>query len=118
MTAKQAKRQRQREARETRHRVFMREPVLLDELPAVDDPEPVIRAFLDKCDRERARKIHPVVRLDEEGIDWGVEPRDGDLIGFGMHPYRFVPIGSQDDEETEKTPRVPVKRPNREKGSE
>ena len=30
----------------------------------------------------------------------------------------FVPIGSQEDEETEKTPRVPVERPGGSKGSE
>jgi hypothetical protein len=35
----------------------------------------------------RAR-IHPIVRLTDEGIDWGVQPQPGDEIGYGMHPYR------------------------------
>jgi hypothetical protein len=35
------------------------------------------------------RRIHPVVRLTEDGIDWGTAPRTGDEIGYAMDPYRL-----------------------------
>lgn len=50
--------------------------------------DPSIRAFLEKCDREKEKTIHPIMRLTDEGVDWGVMPETGDEIGYGMHPYR------------------------------
>jgi hypothetical protein len=39
-------------------------------------------------ERQLRARIHPIVRLTDEGIDWGVQPQPGDEIGYGMHPYR------------------------------
>ncbi len=36
----------------------------------------------------RAPVAHPIVRLTEQGIDWGVCPEPGDEIGYAMHPHR------------------------------
>lgn len=36
----------------------------------------------------RGGNTHPIVRLTEEGIDWGVMPRPGDLVGYAMNPAR------------------------------
>ena len=33
-------------------------------------------------------KVHPIVRLTDDGPDYGSWPRPGDDIGFGMDPYR------------------------------
>jgi hypothetical protein len=40
------------------------------------------------ADRYRAGYTHPVVRLTENGVDWGVEPQAGDEIGYAMAPHR------------------------------
>jgi hypothetical protein len=95
---KRAKRERQREARKRKaeqkravlggDRVFLREPVRPTRLPGDADPIPIFETFFEKVDRERAKAIHPIVRLTENGVDWGVIPRQGDEIGYGMHPYR------------------------------
>lgn len=47
-----------------------------------------MRAWEVKREATLGRRIHPIVRLTEKGVDWGSEPGPGDLIGYGMHPYR------------------------------
>jgi hypothetical protein len=32
-------------------------------------------------------RTYPIVRLTDDGIDWGVQPKSGDEVGYGMHPY-------------------------------
>jgi hypothetical protein len=58
-------------------------PVEVD-LDSVDS----MTAYLERCDREYGRAIHPIVRLDECGADWGVAPAEEDEIGYAMHPFR------------------------------
>jgi hypothetical protein len=82
-----------------RHRVLLRHPAGSGGRGSVDalseGYESAERRGLDalvdfyaKCERERRREIHPIVCLGKEGPDWGRPPRDGDEIGYGMHPFR------------------------------
>lgn len=98
-TPKQAKRRRQRESRERKKegrqailggdRVLLRKPFKPVDLPAsAAESERVMDAFWEKVERERSRTIHPVVRLADDGVDWGATPLPGDEIGYGMNPYR------------------------------
>jgi hypothetical protein len=33
--------------------------------------------------------VYPIVRLTEDGVDWGAAPGPGDEIGYGMRPLRL-----------------------------
>jgi hypothetical protein len=53
-----------------------------------DDPTP--GRWAEDWERGRASSLrqHPIARLTEAGIDWGVTPGAGDEVGYGMDPYR------------------------------
>lgn len=52
------------------------------------DGAAAVQAWLEKFESESRKAIHPIVRLTDDGIDWGAPPGPGDEIGYGMHPYR------------------------------
>lgn len=102
LTTKQTKRHRQREVRKRRAennlitgaRVFFKEPWDVKQIDididgsSIEAFERSTEAFIERLDREGRRPIHPIVRLTDDGVDWGVIPRKGDEVGYGMHPYR------------------------------
>jgi hypothetical protein len=48
-----------------------------------------LEVWAERWRHSRQHKTHPVVRLTEQGIDWGAEPRAGDEVGYCMDPYRY-----------------------------
>lgn len=47
-----------------------------------------LQAWLNEHDRGRKVRAYPVVRLTEEGPEYGKWPQAGDEVGYGMDPYR------------------------------
>lgn len=65
-------------------RVLLRHAEGLDERGGRAGPVPVPSGASFRLSHVKA---YPVVRLTDEGVDWGVWPQKGDEIGFGMDPY-------------------------------
>lgn len=73
--------------------------VLLQRPPRVDErgwraPQAAAPGNFDAWAAEHGRQLqggfqtYPIVRLTEDGVDWGANPQPGDEIGYGMHPYQ------------------------------